>query len=225
MKARPHGVAWHNDSVRWTGAIILTAMVGFVACAAGACATGGGESNIDDTTSSGDSSSNGSGSGGGGGGKSDNPSGSTTSGGGDGGGGPGSGGAGNGSGSGGSGGDPGPTCSPPEHMCGGICVGNTPATGCYQSVSCTPCPNVTNGSAICSMDGNCDVMCNAPYVPQGLACVCPTQCCSNADCGSNANCVNGTCEQQGSCDPVACAAICLLQMAIGICQGNQCICI
>ena len=125
----------------------------------------------------------------------------------------------------GTGGDPGPQCDPPNHMCGGICVGNTPATGCYQSQSCAACPNPVNGTASCSIDGACAAMCNAPYVAQGNSCVCPQQCCSNNDCGGGATCQNGTCVQPMTCDQVQCTALCLIQGKFGLCQGNSCVCL
>jgi hypothetical protein len=125
----------------------------------------------------------------------------------------------------GSGGDAGPVCDPPNHLCGGICVGNTPQTGCYQSQSCTACPTPTNGSATCAADGTCAAMCNAPYVAQGASCVCPQQCCSNNDCGGGATCQNGTCVQPMTCDQVLCTALCLVQGKFGLCQGNTCLCL
>lgn len=128
-------------------------------------------------------------------------------------------------GTGGMGGDPGPTCDPPQHLCGGICTGNTPATGCYQSVDCTPCPTVTNGSATCDANGLCAAMCNSPYVANGNQCVCPSQCCTNADCGNNASCQNGTCVQDPSCDEPLCIIQCAVQNKVGICISNNCVCL
>ena len=127
-------------------------------------------------------------------------------------------------GTGGMGGDPGPTCDPPQHLCGGICTGNTPATGCYQSVSCTPCPTVTNGSATCDANGQCAAMCNSPYVANGNQCVCPSQCCTNADCSGNATCQNGTCVQQSTCDEGLCIFQCGLQSMFGVCVNDMCVC-
>lgn len=126
-------------------------------------------------------------------------------------------------GTGGMGGDPGPTCDPPQHLCGGICTGNTPATGCYQSLSCDPCPTVVNGTATCDTNGQCAAMCNSPYVPSGTSCVCPNQCCSDADCGSGASCQSGACVQD--CDEGACIAVCLIQGKVGVCVSNQCTCL
>ena len=116
-----------------------------------------------------------------------------------------------------------PMCTPPEHLCGGICVGNTPQTGCYQSTSCNPCPFVTNGTTKCTNDGLCDFDCAAPYVKSGSICSCPTQCCSNADCSGGATCENGQCVEP--CDQVLCTALCLIQNKVGLCQNNQCVCL
>ena len=127
------------------------------------------------------------------------------------------------SGSGGTGGDPGPICNPPQHLCGGICSDNTPATGCYQSVSCTPCPTVINGTAICSAQGACAPSCNSPYVPSGNNCVCPQQCCNDNDCSGGATCENGSCVDP--CDEPLCIALCLIQGKVGICLANQCVCL
>ena len=128
-------------------------------------------------------------------------------------------------GTGGMGGDPGPTCDPPQHLCGGICTGNTPATGCYQSVDCTPCPTVTNGTAACDNNGLCAAMCNSPYVANGAQCVCPSQCCTNADCGNNASCQNGACVPDPTCDEPLCIFQCGLQNKLGICINDMCACI
>lgn len=119
-----------------------------------------------------------------------------------------------------------PECDPPGHLCGGICVGNTPATGCYQSSTCASCPTPTNGTATCTMDGQCAAQCNSPYVPNGASCICPMQCCSDADCGGGGSvCQSGTCTTPQTCDQVQCTAICLIQGLFGICQGNQCLCL
>jgi len=129
-------------------------------------------------------------------------------------------------GTGGMGGDPGPTCGATEHLCGGICTGNTPATGCYQSVDCTACPNVPNGTATCDANGLCAATCNSPYVPSGNSCICPNQCCTNADCPtSGSTCDNGTCVEPSTCDQALCIALCGLQSKIGVCLGDQCTCI
>jgi len=129
--------------------------------------------------------------------------------------------SGGGDGGSGSGGDPN-DCMVPQHVCGGLCVDNTPGTGCYQSTSCSACPTPTNGSATCTTDGLCDVMCTAPYVKNGTNCNCPTQCCSNTECGSGETCENGSCV--APCDPPTCIATCLLQQKVGICLNNICVC-
>jgi hypothetical protein len=113
-------------------------------------------------------------------------------------------------------------CMVPRHVCGGLCVDNTPGTGCYQSTSCTACPTPTNGSATCATDGLCDVMCTSPYVKSGTSCNCPTQCCSNTECSGNATCDNGSCVSP--CDQAACLITCALQNKAGLCLNNICVC-
>ncbi len=174
-----------------------------------ACATAGEGVGVEELNEGGDASTSGAGGDGG----DDDPMMNTTSG---------TGGAGGMSGTGGMA----PQCEPPGHLCGGICVGNTPATGCYQSVSCASCPTPLHGSATCTPDGLCAAECNAPYVPNGANCVCPTQCCSDADCGGGGStCQNGTCTTPQTCDQVQCTAICLIQGLFGLCVGNTCTCL
>lgn len=121
-------------------------------------------------------------------------------------------------------------CPPGQHECSGQCFGNTPQTGCLQSVSCTPCMPPANGSSICSPDGLCDFTCPAPYNKQNGACVCLNQCCSNADCAAGQTCSNGTCTGGGTCTPelcqFQCTAECLFmdKFGIGMCVGNNCNC-
>jgi hypothetical protein len=141
-------------------------------------------------------------------------------------GGGGSGNAGNQGGSGGS------ECAPPKHLCGGICTPNTPATGCYQSVSCNPCPPAPSfGTSVCTMDGLCDFTCQQPYVKQGSTCGCASECCSNADCNGG-TCQNGTCTDPPPppCDMATCTSDCFLMcfpgFGLGICDPitNTCLC-
>lgn len=134
-------------------------------------------------------------------------------------------------------------CGPNEHECSGQCVGNTTASGCLQSVACTPCPVPMNGSAICTADGLCDVSCAVGYMKQGSSCVCATQCCSVADCPAGETCSGGVCSGGGSsssssgggtCDDGDCQALCVAQcfiqmkFGIGMCDANgmcQCQCL
>ncbi|MEM9874924.1 MAG: hypothetical protein AAF928_08515, partial [Myxococcota bacterium] len=95
----------------------------------------------------------------------------------------------------GAGGDPGPTCTPPQHLCDGMCVGNTVASGCTNSVTCDPCPEPSsNGAATCTPNGDCSVACDAGYTAVGGQCQCATECCSEADCSGNE-----VCTAQGQC--------------------------
>lgn len=109
-----------------------------------------------------------------------------------------------------------PMCTPPEHLCGGICVGNTVQTGCTNSVDCSPCVGPTaNGSVACSPGGDCTITCDMGYTLVGTECTCATECCSENDCSGNE-----ICDQNGSCTSdcslanppgfLACQAICAL---------------
>lgn len=120
---------------------------------------------------------------------------------------------------GGSGGGSTSDCPPPQHMCGGLCVDGTPQNGCYASSSCTSCPTVANGNAVCTADGQCDIECAAGYQESNGACTCPSQCCSNADCGgSGYTCNGGTCQCSAQCcSDAQCAAT-------EACDGGTCAC-
>ena len=122
-------------------------------------------------------------------------------------------------------------------MCNGTCVGNTPASGCLQSVSCTACPTPANGSATCTADGLCDVNCAVGYTKSGNQCVCATQCCTVQDCPAGETCSNGTCSGGGggaggggACDDqqcqFTCTAQCIIMMKIGfgMCVNGMCSC-
>jgi len=135
--------------------------------------------------------------------------------------------------SGASGGSGGQMCPAGKHYCGGICVGNTPATGCFTSVTCDPCPAPpSGGTTVCDAAGMCDFTCSAPYMKQGNACVCSQQCCSNADCPNGGTCSGGVCMQPPPmCDANDCQAQCILMcfpgFGIGMCgaAGCQCLCV
>jgi hypothetical protein len=123
-------------------------------------------------------------------------------------------------------------CGPMEHLCNGVCNGNTPATGCFTSVSCSPCVAPANGTSSCTAAGVCDFSCNFGYNKSGNACVCAQQCCSNADCPAGETCAGGVCSGGGGmCDANDCQAQCFLicfpQMKIGFgtCNGNVCDCV
>ncbi|AKT42591.1 uncharacterized protein CMC5_068180 [Chondromyces crocatus] len=128
-------------------------------------------------------------------------------------------------------------CGPQEHQCGGICVGNTPQTGCAGSTTCSPCVAPSNGVAVCTPDGLCDFQCNTPYQKNGGACQCTNQCCSNNDCQGGLSCSNGVCVCQAqccsdaqcsnpttscsggtcACNDAKCFTYCLSQNTAGIC--------
>ncbi len=123
-------------------------------------------------------------------------------------------------------------CPSGQHECAGQCVGNTPQSGCLQSVSCTPCSPPANGTSSCTPAGACDFTCQSGYTKQGATCVCSAGCCSNADCGANQTCVSGTCmDSGGGCNSDDCVGGCLADCilmgkfgGLGICLGNTCQC-
>jgi hypothetical protein len=70
------------------------------------------------------------------------------------------------------------------------------------------------------------VSCNAGYQPNGYSCVCSSMCCKDTDCAAGQTCMSGTCSGGGgTCDPFTCTASCILQMKIGTCIGNTCVCV
>lgn len=123
----------------------------------------------------------------------------------------------------GGGGGGGPECGANQHSCGGICTGNTPQTGCFTSSTCVACTPPQNGTAICSIDGECDFTCPAGYQQNGNACSCAQQCCSNADCPAGETCGGGVCSGP-ACDMNACIAQCIIMGCVGICMGD-CVCL
>lgn len=140
---------------------------------------------------------------------------------------------GEGVGAGGSGGNTGttsmPGCSANQHECAGLCVGNTTASGCLQSVSCTPCPVPAQSVSTCTAAGVCDFTCNAGYSKQGSSCVCANECCSNADCAAGETCSGGVCQGGGgTCVQEDCLAECFVMcfpgFGVGVCAGNLCAC-
>jgi hypothetical protein len=119
----------------------------------------------------------------------------------------------------------GPSCGPMQHLCGGVCAGNTPQTGCFaSSPSCTPCANPpVNGYTTCSASGACDFECNAGWQKSGNACACASGCCSDADCTGGQTCQGGTCKAP-PCDDQACFISCFMQCG-GACVNNTCLCL
>lgn len=134
------------------------------------------------------------------------------------------------SGSGGAGaGGAGAGCAPPDHLCGGVCRPNIPATGCFASKSCAPCPDVVHGSTTCDAQGACSVACDAGYTSSGGLCICAAECCADADCGdAGITCQQGSCvEVPPSCDQVTCTFDCTAQHGAacpGVCLGETCTC-
>jgi hypothetical protein len=120
-------------------------------------------------------------------------------------------------------------CGMTEHVCSGMCAGNTIQTGCFGSASCAPCPAApTHGTENCNASGQCAFSCDTNYVPSGASCVCSLACCADSDCAGG-TCVGGQC--QSACDSSSCQAGCVfqcaLQMKVGIgqCQGANCVCV
>ena len=115
-------------------------------------------------------------------------------------------------------------CGVMQHSCGGVCVGNTPDTGCFSDPTCVPCSTPANGTSSCTNSGQCDFSCDAGYNKQGASCVCGASCCIDADCPGG-TCQGGMCVAAMMCDPVLCIAICVIQMKLGVCNGNVCTCL
>lgn len=64
-------------------------------------------------------------------------------------------------------------CEDGKHACGEVCVpdrANDPAVGCALGCG-TPCTPPANGIATCSVSGQCDFTCEAPYARVNGACV------------------------------------------------------
>jgi len=120
-------------------------------------------------------------------------------------------------------------CPPMQHVCGGICVGNTPDTGCFGSTNCTACPTPLNGASKCDTAGQCDFYCNVGYTKSGSQCVCMTACCIDTDCSNGQTCSGGTCSTP--CDQTQCQFTCTFQCATmnkigtGTCTANGCTCV
>lgn len=122
-------------------------------------------------------------------------------------------------------------CPAGQHLCGGVCAGNTTQTGCFGSNNCLSCaPAPVNGTSVCSGNGTCDFTCGASYVKQGNTCACAASCCSDADCGGNGStCSGGSCTVvPPACDGNACTAGCLLgcfpKFGVGTCINGACLC-
>lgn len=126
-------------------------------------------------------------------------------------------------------------CPAGQHLCGGVCAGNTPQTGCFGSSNCAPCMAApVNSTSICTDNGTCDFTCGGGYVKNGNACVCGTAvCCADSDCGGNGStCVGGNCTVPATCDGFQCATSCLAYClftkgtpGLGACLFGNCNCI
>jgi hypothetical protein len=92
----------------------------------------------------------------------------------------------------------GPTCPPNKKLCGTACVGlDDPAYGCG---TCTPCPNVTGGTAVCE-NGKCGTkcasagshVCQSACVPENVnSCGAPCRACPSAP-NASPDCKAGAC--------------------------------
>jgi hypothetical protein len=128
-------------------------------------------------------------------------------------------GAGSGTGSPGSGG-----CGPGEHFCGGLCAGNTPETGCWQSASCESCTPPAHATSTCTEEGACDFACADDYHLVDGQCRCALECCTSLDCTGDNICSGGTCGPP-PCYSLDCLGTCLLSLQCGgICLGDTCTC-
>jgi hypothetical protein len=115
-------------------------------------------------------------------------------------------------------------CGPGEHYCGGLCAGNTPVTGCWQSASCEPCAAPEHAVPTCTEEGACDFACIDDHHPVDGQCRCSLECCSSADCSGGYVCAGGTC-QPPPCYNLDCIETCLWSLKCGgLCLGNTCTC-
>jgi hypothetical protein len=116
-------------------------------------------------------------------------------------------------------------CPAQKHLCGGLCVGNTPSTGCWTSETCNPCAAPpSGGTSVCTAEGVCDFTCAAPYMKSGNTCACSQACCSDADCPGG-TCSGGQCVVSMMCDPLSCQLMCFAQcFGVGTCGAAGCMC-
>jgi hypothetical protein len=91
-------------------------------------------------------------------------------------------------------------CGRGYHDCGGECVRdelNTPERGCRNTCG-DPCPEPEHGSAYCTEDGECGVICEGAYVPRDGECVCKPRTCDELNaCGTVSDGCGGTLECGG----------------------------
>ena len=115
-------------------------------------------------------------------------------------------------------------CGPGEHFCGGLCAGNTPATGCWQSASCESCNAPAHATPTCTDEGACDFACADDYHLVDGQCRCALECCTSLDCSGDNVCSGGTC-QPPPCYNLDCIGSCLLSLQCGgLCFGDTCTC-
>lgn len=132
------------------------------------------------------------------------------------------------------------SCAGGFHMCGMSCVQDhpdSPDAGCAKGCG-GACPAPTNGTAICTSDGECDVACNTSFDKSDAGtCDCPMgevacmgvcqQCCTDTDCPNHLACGGGTCSGcqagWGACsgNPMNCDTQLNSSSNCGSC-GNSC---
>ncbi len=105
-------------------------------------------------------------------------------------------------------------CLAGQHRCGTACVDDLPdepVNGCRLGCG-EACPEPEGGHATCSLAGECDLVCDAPFVRDGDGCRCePATCVTlGAMCGTPEDGCGGTIECGGctggaSCTDGACA--------------------
>lgn len=105
-------------------------------------------------------------------------------------------------------------CLAGQHPCGAACVDDLPdepLNGCRLGCG-DPCPEPEGGHATCTLSGECDFVCDAPFVRDGEECRCePATCatlgaaCGDVDdgCGGTLSC--GGCSGGATCTDGACA--------------------
>ena len=105
-------------------------------------------------------------------------------------------------------------CLVGQHLCSGTCVDDLPdepLNGCRLGCG-ERCPEPEGGHATCTLGGECDFVCDAPFVREGADCRCEPATCTTlgAACGAVADGCGGTLECGGcsggaTCTDGACA--------------------
>lgn len=99
----------------------------------------------------------------------------------------------------------GSSCTGPQHMCSGVCTGNTIESGCFTSSLCLACPPPPlHGTEVCSNQGQCDFICDQGYSKNGIVCQPNPGTCSDTDCLTSCatQTLCGRCNSSNQCECV-----------------------